>query len=315
MLKKLISLGISENLKKERKFQLNIRNSLALALSLAVTLNIITHLLFGDDSTIYISYINYYIASFGILYAHHKKKFILAEYIISLYIPILFFISCLFVGSAFNAEYLLFITGIASCYMFEPLKNRATIRRRFFFLHLLLFIGAKIYYIYFPSGFVTIHPSTTILFNLFNGLAAFFIVYRIASSSFHFREQLYDTLQQLSAQQEQIITDRTREIQEKSDALERSNQEIHRLAYISAHDLREPLRNIIGFSQLLHRDLKVGKQENVEEYLEFIDMSVRKMDRLTKDVVNYTELESYVDKVETVNIQEIDINPIGGLDC
>ena len=45
----------------------------------------------------------------------------------------------------------------------------------------------------------------------------------------------------------------TQSLAERARRLENSNQELKRFAYVAAHDLREPLRSISGFIQLLER--------------------------------------------------------------
>lgn len=291
MLKKIISIGIADDISDERKFQLKIRNSLAIAIILTISTYISLHVLFQDDYTIFITYIAYYSIAFSLLYAHYKRKFIVGEYIICIAIPLAFLLSCLFLGEQYHVEYLLLVSGIGSCYMFEPLDNRDKIRKYIILFHFVLFISIKVYYLYLPHGILTLDPRITFVFNLFNSFSAFAAVYSMVSSSFHFRENLYDKLQELSDHQEHIIQERTKEIR--------------RFSYISAHDLREPLRNIKGFSQLLHRDVKAGKQENIEEYLGFIDKGIRKMDTLTKDIVNYTELEHHIDRIQQVNTHQV----------
>lgn len=291
MFKQIVNLGITEGISEERKFQLKVRNFLALIIILAVSNYIGVHFLLKDDKTIFWTYLVYYLAATSLLYAHYHQRFTLGEYIITLFIPLAFFNSCIFLGKEYHAEYLLFITGVSSCYMFEQLEKRKTIRKRIFLFHILLFITIKIYYYHNPYGIVSLNGSVTVVFNLLNSLAAFLTIYRIVSASFYFREELYDKLHQLSTQQEQIIQERTREIR--------------RFAYISAHDLREPLRNIIGFSQLLHRDVKAGKSEHLEEYLGFISSGIQKIDTLTKDIVNYTELEHHIPIVQEVDTQKI----------
>ncbi len=47
-----------------------------------------------------------------------------------------------------------------------------------------------------------------------------------------------------------------RELEISYSALQRSNKDLERFAYVVSHDLREPLRTVSSFSQLLHRKAK-----------------------------------------------------------
>jgi PAS domain S-box-containing protein len=57
------------------------------------------------------------------------------------------------------------------------------------------------------------------------------------------------------------ITERKRTeeaLKEYAENLKRSNEDLERFAYISSHDLQEPLRTMITFTQLLERDTKAN---------------------------------------------------------
>ena len=125
-----------------------------------------------------------------------------------------------------------------------------------------------------------------------------------------YNRKLNNRLKNLTINQEIIIEERTIEIQKKSKALEQSNNEFAQFAYISAHDLREPLRNIMSFSQLLERKIKKKEFDEVDEYVTFINKSIRRMDVITKDIVNYVEIEKYVGRVDDVDVFKLvkDIN-------
>jgi light-regulated signal transduction histidine kinase (bacteriophytochrome) len=85
--------------------------------------------------------------------------------------------------------------------------------------------------------------------------------------------------------------------------LEQSNKDLESFVYHASHDLRAPLRSIIGFSELLKTGFrnKLGKEG--EERLDFILASGKKMDHVIDDLLTYSKVSS-IDLVKT----EIDMN-------
>ena len=69
--------------------------------------------------------------------------------------------------------------------------------------------------------------------------------------------------------------------------LERSNEELQRFATVASHDLREPLRVVSGFADLLARRYgdTLGTEGN--RFVEAITTGVRRMDEMISDLLAY----------------------------
>lgn len=89
------------------------------------------------------------------------------------------------------------------------------------------------------------------------------------------------------------ITERRRveeELRASGEALARSNQELEVFAYVASHDLRQPLRSVSGFMQLLAAELGDDVSDDAREFMEFARNGARRMDRLIVDLLAYSRV-------------------------
>ena len=91
-------------------------------------------------------------------------------------------------------------------------------------------------------------------------------------------------------------------MQEKNAALLNKNLELERFAFITSHDLREPIRNISAFTDLLRR--KIDDPESVE-YLGFIKAATTKMYKLIDSILTFTKVNSKKEQFELVDLNQI----------
>src|SRR5262249_1569661 len=83
------------------------------------------------------------------------------------------------------------------------------------------------------------------------------------------------------------ITDRKlteQVLRETNEALRRANESLAEFAYIAAHDLQEPLRTVVAFSELMQRDYEGKLDATADQHLSFIADAAKRMSQLIADV-------------------------------
>ncbi|MES2252642.1 MAG: ATP-binding protein [Pseudomonadota bacterium] len=80
------------------------------------------------------------------------------------------------------------------------------------------------------------------------------------------------------------------QLKESVDNLTRSNQALDRFAHICSHDLKEPLRGISNFIQLLIDQNSENLDNTSLSYMHYILKNTHRMKILIKDILSYAEL-------------------------
>ncbi|MFX1396403.1 MAG: ATP-binding protein [Promethearchaeota archaeon] len=87
--------------------------------------------------------------------------------------------------------------------------------------------------------------------------------------------------------------------------IKKSNEELEDFAYIASHDLQEPLRAIISFSQLLEEDCKNLLNDDSREYLDFIINGGKRMKILITELLEYSRITIIKRPLICCNFEEI----------
>jgi light-regulated signal transduction histidine kinase (bacteriophytochrome) len=99
--------------------------------------------------------------------------------------------------------------------------------------------------------------------------------------------------------------DREKELETLMTKLEHSNKELEQFAYITSHDLREPLRMITSFLQLLERRYKDQLDQDANEFIEFAVNGAKRLDAMTNDLLQYSKITSKERELSPINFNYV----------
>jgi PAS domain S-box-containing protein len=104
------------------------------------------------------------------------------------------------------------------------------------------------------------------------------------------------------------ITERKRvekALEQSKLELERSNADLERFASIASHDLREPLRAVSGFANLLARHYGDRLDAEAEEYIDYILDGTNRLQGLIDALLTYSQVGTRGKAFETTDCEEI----------
>jgi signal transduction histidine kinase len=146
----------------------------------------------------------------------------------------------------------------------------------------------------------------------------------------HSFNQMAERLQAYAGGLEQLVAERTCELEDHKRQLEAKNAELRDFLYVASHDLRAPLINLTGFSHALRESIASlgalledggGKansadqpgpsarwtelKEDIGESLDFILRSTAKMDMLVNSLLELSRIESRASVPETIDTGQL----------
>lgn len=97
------------------------------------------------------------------------------------------------------------------------------------------------------------------------------------------------------------------ELRSTNAELRKANAELEQFAYVSSHDLQEPLRTINVYTQMFFRRYDTGNDQVAKQYSDYIKENVARMQQLIDDLLDYSRT-IHTEKHEEYLPSPVDVN-------
>ncbi|OXG06984.1 PAS domain S-box-containing protein [Flavobacterium araucananum] len=94
-------------------------------------------------------------------------------------------------------------------------------------------------------------------------------------------------------------------VEQSTQELRRSNDDLLHFANVVSHDLREPVRKIKSFSSLLRNEKQIHFSENAKKYISKIEQSTQRMGNLIEGILAYSTLDKTMQPIEKIDLSEV----------
>jgi PAS domain S-box-containing protein len=116
------------------------------------------------------------------------------------------------------------------------------------------------------------------------------------------RKQMEEDIRKARDELELRVQERTAELNSYMTKLERSNQALQDFAYIAAHDMKEPLRKVISFGNLLSQKYKDSLAQTGNDYLNRMLHATERMQSLLTGLLDYSRVATAAEPFKEVDL-------------
>lgn len=104
---------------------------------------------------------------------------------------------------------------------------------------------------------------------------------------------------------EEQIQSLNQELTRRAEALEAANKELESFSYSVSHDLRAPLRHVVGYSELLQKQAAAALDDKSNRYIRTILESGRRMGNLIDDLLAFSRIGRAEARTTALDLQQI----------
>jgi signal transduction histidine kinase len=105
-----------------------------------------------------------------------------------------------------------------------------------------------------------------------------------------------------------------KELVKRAGELETSNNELESFAYSVSHDLRAPLRHVVGYSELLQRQASTSLDEKSRRFMQTILESSKRMGNLIDDLLAFSRIGRAETKNTLVSLDQLVKEVVGEIE-
>ena len=144
--------------------------------------------------------------------------------------------------------------------------------------------------------------TITPLYDEGGGLRGFSVIARDITERRKAQEEILNLNQQLE-----------RRVHERTAELEATNKELEAFTYSVSHDLRAPLRHIVGFSKMLMEESGNSLSAEAKHYLQRIQEGTHRMGALVDDLLSLARIGRHEIRVQVTGVESIVLDVIDEL--
>lgn len=279
-LKRIFHLGITDEHTGADIFRIKLLNQIAFSVLVVCLILVVVMMFTGLDQQSILAWSGIVVGAVVLwLVSQHKLKAALYFFVFTSFLGSIVNIFC--VGNDFGLEYALYLYPFTVALLVDnkSLVKFITILSIFFFTTI------QLYFMYYEP---IVETSSPIILIFCGFLSSILVGYYAAI--FHINE---------SQNYRQKIKEHIEEINTK-------NADLERFAGIASHDMKEPLRSITGFADLLEKQLtrKEGITEMELSAVEYIRSTSERMNSLLDDLLQYSAAGIGNEEREAVDLND-----------
>jgi signal transduction histidine kinase len=285
------NIGVNEQVSPKNRKRIKICNqSLTIAL-LAQVLLLVSNLLNSNPEG-YLPGISVISLILALLYLNYRDKFQITQLIINILLPLVLLTLGILYGKEGGVEYNFMIFIMTALFF-----NQKVILKFFFIIYN---FSLYLYLQFYWTNYKSIFADKTAEFSQEIGFFSTAIIIVFLLFFYENENENYD-------QKNQKLLG---SLEKNNSDLINANKELERFAYIASHDLKTPLRTIVGYTKLIEKDLNKDNSSNrLDRYFEEIKKGAIQMNDLIKSTLEYSYINSnntdtapaYIDLNQIVN--------------